>query len=137
MKHQKVLVITSMLVFLMMTLPGCILVPVRGYDRGPGYGPPPHAPAHGYRRKHHGHDLVFDTDLGVYIVMGLPGLYFIDGLYYRVSSDGWHYSVRPDGDWHIHTKVLPGQLHKIPGGNKKRGNGNGKGNRGRGRQRDD
>ncbi|MFQ5585276.1 MAG: hypothetical protein ACE5GF_00390, partial [Thermodesulfobacteriota bacterium] len=41
------------------------------------HGPPPHAPAHGYRHKHrHGVELMFDGGLGVYIAVGLSGIYF-------------------------------------------------------------
>ena len=46
-------------------------------------GPPPWAPAHGYRHKHHGADLVFDAHIGVYVVVGHPHVYFHDGHYFR------------------------------------------------------
>lgn len=113
MKYLKVFFITSILGFFITSLPGCNYVAVRAYDSGPG-GPPPHAPAHGYRQKYHGYDLEFDTDLGAYIVLGITGVYFIDGMYYRYSNIGWHYSERPDGDWHTYNKRNPpGKLYKI------------------------
>ena len=34
-----------------------------------GYGPPPHAPAYGYRHHHQGARLAFDSKLGVYVVL--------------------------------------------------------------------
>ena len=63
------------------------------HGRG-GHGPPPHAPAHGYRRKqqqayhHQGGDakLAFDSDLGVYVVLDLPHHYYFDGVYLRIED---------------------------------------------------
>ncbi len=64
-------------------------------------GPPPHAPAHGYRHKHRdpGVELVFDGGLGVYAVMGLPGHYWHADRYVRWASGSWHASARLDGAW--------------------------------------
>jgi hypothetical protein len=65
-------------------------------------GPPTHAPAHGYRHKHRGHDLAFDRDLGVYVVVDVPGVWFLDGSYFRIDSSGrWEVSVEMDGPWRI------------------------------------
>jgi len=71
----------------------------------PGYakshGPPPHAPAHGYRHKHH-HDaveLVFDGGLGAYAVVGRPGYYWHSDHYLRWVSGEWRVSGRIDGGW--------------------------------------
>ena len=77
--------------------------------------PPPHAPAHGYRHKHahHGVELVFDSALGVYAVMGLADHFFYDGHYYRQLAGGWEMSVRIDGGGAVasHAK-LPRHLPK-------------------------
>lgn len=66
-------------------------------------GPPPHAPAHGYRHKHRhqGQDLelVFDSDLGVYIVVGVPDRYYWNGYYLRIDADQWYASVNLDSEW--------------------------------------
>lgn len=63
-------------------------------------GPPPHAPAHGYRHKHHGGvELVFDAGLGVYVVVGHAGHYHDGDRYYRWKDGGWSVSVRLDGGW--------------------------------------
>jgi hypothetical protein len=71
-------------------------------DRG---GPPPHAPAHGYRHKHkhrRGHvDLVFDSGLGVYVVVGWPGHFFHDGRYYRYAERRWHSCDDLRGRWTV------------------------------------
>jgi hypothetical protein len=74
-----------------------------GYGGG---GPPPHAPAHGYRRKHRydGHrdaELVFDSGLGVYVVVGFPGVYFHLDHYFRYFGASWQVSIRPDAGWRV------------------------------------
>src|SRR5262245_11687981 len=54
---------------------------------GGAHGPPPWAPAHGHRRHHqraYQHrdatvDMVFDSGLGVYVVVGLPNYYYWNG----------------------------------------------------------
>jgi hypothetical protein len=80
-------------------------------------GPPAHAPAHGYRRKHgvhhHTHhqkrrratesrvevELVFDENLGVHVVVGHSGVYFHAARYYRLGHAGWEWSARLDQHW--------------------------------------
>jgi hypothetical protein len=65
-----------------------------------GHGPPPHAPAHGYRRKQvHGVELVFDSQLGVYVVIGHPGHYYYDGYFYRLKGGVWEMSLKIEGGW--------------------------------------
>ena len=62
-------------------------------------GPPPHAPAHGYRHRHRGGiDLVFDTGLGVYLVTGTPH-YFYRDYFYRYRRGIWHRSRNHNGPW--------------------------------------
>ena len=80
-------------------------------------GPPPHAPAHGYRRKHDTHagqvELVFDSGLGVYLVVGWPGHYWQDGHYYREVDGAWQVSARLDTGWSAApAKRLPPGLAK-------------------------
>lgn len=66
----------------------------------PSQGPPPHAPAHGYRAKQpDGVALVFDSGLGVYVVAGREDHYFKDEKYYRYRSGAWEVSVRLEGPW--------------------------------------
>jgi len=64
------------------------------------HGPPPHAPAHGYRHKHRHHgenlELVFDSDAGVYIVIGVPDRYYWNGYYLRIDGEQWYASVNLD-----------------------------------------
>jgi hypothetical protein len=79
-----------------------------------GGGPPPHAPAHGYRY-HHGHDdvdLVWDAHLGVYAVVGFPALYFWDGYYYRYRDDHWQRGAGPHGQWKAYRGHVPPGLAK-------------------------
>ena len=78
-------------------------------------GPPDHAPAHGWRRKHgyhptHRHkqpepqpyqrvELVFDEGLGVHIVVGYAGVYFHADRYYRLGDTGWEWTGRLGYTW--------------------------------------
>lgn len=84
---------------------------------GPGHGPPPHAPAHGYRTKHRqggeSVDLVFDAGLGVYVVVDLPDHFYWEGRYLRVEGDTWYASVRLDDGWEpVSASSLPPGLRK-------------------------
>ena len=85
-----------------------------------GHGPPPHAPAHGYRAKsRQGADLVFDSGLGVYVVVNLPGVYFWGDFYFREGRDGhWERCDRPDGAWVgiVDASLPPGLRGKKSGG---------------------
>jgi len=66
----------------------------------PKQGPPAHAPAHGRRRKQqHGADLRFESPLGVYVVVELPGVYFHGGLYMKCADGRWHVAPKPGGPW--------------------------------------
>lgn len=65
-------------------------------------GPPAHAPAHGYRRKHvQGVEVVFDSGLGVYVVVGLTDHYYHDGYFFRLRSGIWERCPEPDGHWKV------------------------------------
>lgn len=87
------------------------------YGPEPGGGPPPWAPAHGYRRKHpSGATLVYDAGLGVYVVAGMPGYYYVDDRFYRIVDGGWHAAVDINGPWHgSNTRGLPPGLAKKQG----------------------
>lgn len=64
------------------------------------HAPPPHAPAHGYRLHHQqGVDLVFDSGIGAYIVLGFDDLFFFDNHYMRFYDGYWYFSDRYDGRW--------------------------------------
>jgi len=65
-----------------------------------GNGPPAHAKAHGYRRKHAcGHELKYDVVYGIYVVVGVDNCYYHDGHFYRLSGDQWQVSLRVDSGW--------------------------------------
>jgi hypothetical protein len=89
-------------------------------------GPPPHAPAHGYRRKHRdAHadlELVFDSGLGVYVVIGLPGIYFQDEHFFRHTDAGWQISLHHDSGWTLAVQSdVPSGLRSGPPGQAKKG----------------
>ena len=109
------------------------------HGSGRGHGPPAHAPAHG-QRHHQGVnrvELSFDSGLGVYLVVGHPDHYFLDGNYLRVEAGHWLISTHLDGPWRTHAvqglppglrakhgKSHPAKHDKHPG---KRGKSKGKG----------
>lgn len=64
-------------------------------------GPPPHAPAYGYRSKRVSDDVVlqYDSGLDVYIVVGLTKTYYTAGQYFRIYKDNWQWSVDVGGPW--------------------------------------
>jgi len=104
-------------------VPGCLALaactgPMVIDDGGPGrgHGPPPHAPAHGYRAQTaHGLAVTFDVDLGAYRVVGHPGLFWHRGRYLRNRGGQWQGSPEPGGHWR---PVPPGQ---VPPGLRRRG----------------
>ena len=67
------------------------------------HGPPPHAPAHGYRHKHYdGHELEYYSKAGAYIVLNVPETYFGNNLYIRLSTYGdWMVSTTLEGGWRV------------------------------------
>jgi hypothetical protein len=95
--------------------PASTAVVIRSGSTAPkskGYGPPPHAPAHGYRHKHKGGvEMVYDSKLQVYVVKGKSKHYYCDGKYYRRERAGWKVSVDIDGPWRVTVESrLPGRL---------------------------
>ena len=77
-------------------------------------GPPPHAPAHGYRHKHpDGVELVYKSNLGVYVVVGYSDHYYYNDRYYRSRNSSWEMSVHIDGKWKsVSEKKIPQGLQK-------------------------
>lgn len=103
--------------------------------QGRGRGPPPRAPAHGYRHKHPGGaELIFDGDIGAYLVVGLVDLFFRDGRFYRFLNGSWTASAGLGGPWNrLSAGAVPaGLLGKFSGSRPpaKRGGGGGGGGRG-------
>ena len=101
--------------------PGCIQQQHHRVHRAPvlvaksKHGPPPHAPAHGYRHKHHHHgvELVFDSKIGVYAVAGRRDHYFYNDHFYHLVDAGWVVSGRLDRGWvRIEPEKLPKGLAK-------------------------
>ena len=86
-------------------------------------GPPPHAPAHGYRHKHARDNvtLVYDTGIDVYIVTGYKDCYFSAGQYFRDAGVSWEWSVSIEGPWKVVT-----QSSDLPSGLRQKGHNKGK-----------
>jgi len=89
---------------------GCVAAPAH---RGSVYAPPPYAPAPGYHQMYRGHDIRYDANLGVYIVMDLPNHYYFDDNFYRYHSGRWYYSHDLEKHWrHYDGHKLPPGLAK-------------------------
>jgi hypothetical protein len=87
------------------TLCGCVQVTPDPFH---GHGPPPHAPAHGYRSHHQGAELRFDRTLGVYVVAGYADHFYVDGRFLRLRTGRWETSPRLDGPWRaVSARSLP------------------------------
>lgn len=79
------------------------------YDSDPHYyhsdhhhyksGPPPHAPAHGYRHKHHNHQMIYDSGIRAYIVVGWHDHYYDNGFYFRYRDGHWQISANLESGW--------------------------------------
>ena len=93
-------------------------------------GPPPWAPAHGYRHQNReGVELRFDSGLGVYVVVGHGGHYFYGDRYFRQFGGDWRVSVSIDGPWAaVQVDAVPPGIRRHKGKHKhhgKRGRGHG------------
>ncbi len=96
--------ILSMVILVCMLL---MLVSCRSFSIGIGSGrkyghkpgPPPHAPAHGYRHKYRDVELVYDSGLGVYVIIDFPDHYYFNGHYYRRGEIQWEVSANLEGPW--------------------------------------
>jgi len=93
--------------------------------------PPAHAPAHGYRAKQKQKtsepapvkpriEVVYDSERGIHVAVGLTDVFFHDGHYYRLRDGRWEVSINGDGGWRVSVES------KIPGavveGRKKKSN---------------
>jgi len=53
-------------------------------------------------------ELVYDSALGLYIVVGLPNHYYHDGYFYRLRGTLWEVSLKPKVGWAVASdKSLP------------------------------
>jgi hypothetical protein len=76
-------------------------------------GPPPHAPAHGYRHKHGRVVLVYDAGIDVYVVEGHKGYYYCRDRFYRVRGGNWQASFDFGGPWRtVPDTHLPRKLYE-------------------------
>ena len=84
-------------------------------------GPPPHAPAHGHRHKQRdGIELVYDSEIGIYVVAGHSHHYHDGQHYFRWVEGKWMMSARMDHGWVVvsshdvptHLMARYGKKHK-------------------------
>lgn len=129
-------IMKSSIIFLFVAIfvfPGCATVNTHHPDtvHAPQQGPPAHAPAHGYRKKHR-HDnveLVWDSGKGVYVVIAHEGHFFSKDVYYRIAGDHWEVSGGINGPWKVTNSgnVPPGLRKHHHGKSKGKGKGKKKG----------
>ena len=126
MKIKDTIVLVTIFLCLCFTFTSCSSHHHSGYYSSSknkrGNGPPPHAPAHGYRHKHqHGTQLVYNSELGVYVVIDFPNHYFYEGHYFRLGGKNWEISTHINGPWIVAANdVLPCGL-KVKGKYKSKG----------------
>ena len=79
-------------------------------------GPPPYAPANGYRYRHPTDHivLVYNSGLSVYAVSGYSNCYYSGGTYYRVDGGVWYRTVSiSKPTWTVVSyRAIPSGLHK-------------------------
>lgn len=108
----------KILIWMMVALfiSGCVQQAEPRYGAGTVYheGPPPHAPAHGYRYQYRNHDLRYDSSLGAYVVIGWQNYFYNDGFYFHYLDGRWLFSARLDSnDWHqARREQLPPNLYR-------------------------
>jgi hypothetical protein len=87
-----------------------------------GGGPPPNAPAGGYQHERSGGiRLVFDSNIGVYVVSGYTEHYYYHNRYYRWNNGSWQTSPKINRGWSsAPEKTLPPGLRKSHGHDKGR-----------------
>jgi len=61
-----------------------------------------------------GVELRFDSELGVYVVVGESNLYYLSGVFYRLGAEGWAVAIQYDGPWQAvaREKLPPGLRSK-------------------------
>ena len=99
-----------------LTITGCAVYPVQqDYAYGQySNGPPAYAPAHGYRTINHAPNMVYDSHLGVYVLLDLPDHYYFNNVYYRYNRNNWFYRYKDTDKWRKFDKrkLPPGLARK-------------------------
>ena len=126
----KHIFLSAVLACAVLTLVSCESLTIGRKSGGKrGHGPPPHAPAHGYRHKHQGVELVYDSGRGVYVAVEFPLHFYLKGSFYRFHDSEWEISANIKGPWKvIAEEELPPGLQA-----KEKGKGKSKEHPGRGR----
>jgi hypothetical protein len=103
----------------MMIRPNRTESPAGGEERG---GPPPNAPARGYQHEQSGGiQLVFDSNIGVYVVSGYTEHYYYHNRYYRWNNGSWQTSTKINRGWgSAPERTIPPGLRKSHGHEKGR-----------------
>jgi hypothetical protein len=111
--------VVVLLAAVVLGISACSLVVQRDRTASPVFGarhagPPPDAPGPGYRyAQPDGVELVFDSNLGAYLVSGHADHYYHHGEYYRWNSGSWEQSPKVSDGWR------PASEKKVPRGLRK------------------
>ncbi|GEM_PF-3501502 len=106
--------------FCLFVAPGCAThrtqEAVVGYDSDEA-PPPPHTPARGWRRRHpDGVEIIYRSELGAYVVVGLDDAYYCDDVFYLWDSGRWLRAPHFTGPWvAVPTSEVPANLARRPG----------------------
>ncbi len=102
--------------FCLFVAPGCAVhrtheTVAAAYDADDA-SPPPRAPAHGWRRRHpDGVEMVYRSELGAYVVLGLDDAYYCDDVFYLWDSGRWLRAPHFMGPWvAVPTSEVPAHL---------------------------
>ena len=111
MKRLSKILLTMAMVCAVLAASGCVAYPAH---RGAVYPPPPRAPAPGYHQEYRGHDLRYDANLGVYVILDMPNHYFYHDNYYRYHRGRWYYSHDLKEHWRTYDerRLPPGLARK-------------------------
>jgi hypothetical protein len=100
----------TLLALLIIFLVGCVGSNAVRYNSNPQYehsdvyyrsGLPPYAPAHGYLHHYHNHDIIYDSGIRAYIIVGMPDYYYDNCFYFRYSNIGWQISGSLNDGWKV------------------------------------
>jgi hypothetical protein len=88
---------SAFVLWAIVALGGCVVVPAGGYYGG--YYPYGYAPYGARYVTPDGYTVAYNYGPGVYTVVGVPGLYWWGGNYYRWHGGHWQWSRHHSGPW--------------------------------------
>ena len=116
MKGLSKILVTTVLTGAILMASGCAVYPDEQGGYGRNYGPPPRTANDGYQQSYGGHNVRYDSHLGVYLVVGMPDYYYQNNQYYRYdrNRNRWYHSRDLNKGWRNYDerKLPPGLAKK-------------------------